>query len=282
MRILDLALKNITQVFRDKMSFLFLLIMPLVFTFFMGFVFGAGAAEEDIRLPIGWFNQDEGGMLSSRLESMIAESGVLRLEVVDDLTSANEQVRQGELAGIVVLPQGYSEATMSGGSARLTLITDETTVNGQTVRETIRPLVVRLLSAGEISRLSMAYQESSPQAQEAAVNAAVQAWNNPKLSIQVTPLYAPGSQAGEAANPYNQMSPGMMVQFVLFGLVASGMVLVHERKNRTLQRMMTTSIDRTSIIGGHVLAMFAITLVQEMILVGFGQLLLGVEYFRQP
>jgi ABC-2 type transport system permease protein len=74
----------------------------------------------------------------------------------------------------------------------------------------------------------------------------------------------------------------MMVQFVLFGLVASGMGLVHERKNRTLQRMMTTSMDRASIIGGYVLSMFAITLVQEMILVGFGQLLLGVDYLRQP
>jgi ABC-2 type transport system permease protein len=163
----------------------------------------------------------------------------------------------------------------------LTLIADETTVNGQTVRETMRPLVVRLLSAAEISRLSMAYQDS-PQAQEAAVDATVQAWNSPKLSIQVTPLYAAGSQTEETANPYNQMSPGMMVQFVLFGLVASGMVLVNERKNRTLQRMMTTSMDRASIIGGHVLSMFAITLVQEMILVGFGQLLLGVDYLRQP
>jgi ABC-2 type transport system permease protein len=282
MRIIDLAVKNITQVFRDKMSFLFLLIMPLVFTFFMGFVFGAGAAEEDTRLPTGWFNQDKGGMLTSRLESMIDESGILRLEVVEDLTSANEKVRQGELAGIVVVPQGFSATTLSGGSARLTLIADETTVNGQTVRETMRPLVVRLLSAGEISRLSMAYQESSPQAQEAAVDAAVQAWNNPKLSIQVKPLYAAGSHAEKAANPYNQMSPGMMVQFVLFGLVASGMVLVHERKNRTLQRMMTTSMDRATIIGGHVLSMFAITLLQEMILVGFGQLLLGVDYLRQP
>ncbi|MEN4043174.1 MAG: hypothetical protein ROW39_12550, partial [Anaerolineaceae bacterium] len=61
MRIFDLALKNITQILRDKMSFLFLLAMPLVFTFFMGFVFGAGAAEQDTRLPVGWHNQDTGG-----------------------------------------------------------------------------------------------------------------------------------------------------------------------------------------------------------------------------
>jgi ABC-2 type transport system permease protein len=283
MRVLDLAIKNMTQVFRDKMSFLFLLMMPLVFTFFMGFVFGAGAAEEDTRLPVGWLNEDRGGMLSIRLQQMIDEAGVLRLEAVDNLDSANEQVRKGELAGIISVPEGYSQTTLSGGSSRLTLIADETSPNGQAVREIVRPLVVRMLSAAEISQLSMANLESNnSQAQETALDAAVQAWSSPKLGVSVTPVYPAGSQPEETANPYNQMSPGMMVQFVLFGLVASGMVLVNERKSRTLQRMMTTSMDRASIIGGHFLSIFAITLVQEIILVGFGQVLFGVNYLREP
>jgi ABC-2 type transport system permease protein len=283
MRILDLALKNISQVLRDKMAFLFLLIMPLVFTFFMGFVFGAGAAEQDTRLPLGWLNQDEGSALSMQLENMLDSSDVLHLIRVDDLEGANERVRQGELAGAVIVPAGFSEATLAGGSARLTLIADETTPNGQAVRETVRPLVVRLLSAAEISRLSLQNMHSDdPQNQAIVLDAAVQAWNNPKLNVRVSPVMAAGNTGEEAANPYNQMSPGMMVQFVLFGLITSGMVLVNERKSRTLQRMMTTSMGRSSIIAGHVLSMFIITLLQEAILVGFGQLLLGVDYLRQP
>jgi ABC-2 type transport system permease protein len=280
MRILDLAFKNISQIFRDKMAFLFLLIMPLVFTFFMGFVFGAGAAEEDNRLPVGWLNQDAEGLMSTHLERMLADSEVVRLETVESLERANEQVRKGELAGAVIVPAGFSQTTLSGGSARLALIADETSPNGQAVRETVRPLIVRLLSAGEISRLSITNQ--SPSGQAAALDAAVQAWSSPKLDIEVVPVYAPGSETEERANPYNQMSPGMLVQFVLFGLVTSGMVLVNERKDRTLQRMLTTSMNRTSIIAGHVLSMFTITLMQQIILVAFGQFLLGVDYLRQP
>ncbi|HSV85958.1 MAG TPA: ABC transporter permease [Levilinea sp.] len=280
MRILDLAFKNISQIFRDKMAFLFLLVMPLVFTFFMGFVFGAGAAEEDTRLPVGWLNQDAGGLMSAHLERMLADSEVVRLEPVESLESANEQARNGELAGAVIVPAGFSQTTLSGGSARITLIADESSSNAQAVRETVRPLVVRLLSAGKISRLSIANQ--SPNGQAAALDAAVQAWSSPKLDIEVMPVYAAGSETEERANPYNQMSPGMLVQFVLFGLVTSGMLLVNERKDRTLQRMLTTSMNRAGIIAGHVLSMFFITLMQQVILVAFGQFLLGVDYLRQP
>jgi ABC-2 type transport system permease protein len=147
----------------------------------------------------------------------------------------------------------------------------------------VRPLIIRLLSAAEISRFRIQYNESSePPSQAAALDAAVLAWNNPKLGIGMKPVTAAGGAVEAAANPYNQMSPGMMVQFVLFGLVTSGMVLVNERKSRTLQRMMTTSMDRASIIGGHVLSMFAITFMQMVILVAFGQLLLDVNYMAQP
>jgi ABC-2 type transport system permease protein len=41
-------------------------------------------------------------------------------------------------------------------------------------------------------------------------------------------------------------------------------------------------MDRSSIIAGHILSMFTITLVQQVILVIFGQALLGVDYLRQP
>jgi ABC-2 type transport system permease protein len=280
MRIIDLALKNMSQILRDKMAFLFLLIMPLVFTFFMGFVFGAGAAEEDTRLPLGWLNEDPDGLLSTELEGMLASSDVLRLEPVDSRERASEQVRSGTLAGVLIIPADFSETTLSGGRARLILIADEGSPNGQAVRESVRPLVVRLLSAGEISQLSVAHNGQHGQA--AALDAAVQAWSDPKLGIEVQPVYAAGSAAEERANPYNQMSPGMMVQFVLFGLVTSGMVLVHERKDRTLQRMLTTAMPRAGIIAGHVLSMFAITFMQMVILIAFGQLLLGVDYLRQP
>jgi ABC-2 type transport system permease protein len=74
----------------------------------------------------------------------------------------------------------------------------------------------------------------------------------------------------------------MLVQFAIFGLITSAMILVAERNSRTLRRLLATPISRTSIIGGHVCAMFLIVFLQEAILVACGQFLFGVRYLDAP
>jgi ABC-2 type transport system permease protein len=83
-------------------------------------------------------------------------------------------------------------------------------------------------------------------------------------------------------NPYNQASPGILVMFAIFGLVTSGQILVQERKTRTLQRMITTSMRAWQIVAGHMLAMFGVVFVQVVLLVVFGQFVLGVNYIQVP
>jgi ABC-2 type transport system permease protein len=74
----------------------------------------------------------------------------------------------------------------------------------------------------------------------------------------------------------------MMVQFSIFGLITSAMVLVLERKSGTLQRLLSSPIRRYEVIAGHVLAMFCIVFAQQLILVLVGQFVFGVNYARQP
>ncbi len=83
-------------------------------------------------------------------------------------------------------------------------------------------------------------------------------------------------------NPYNQASPGILVQFAIFGLVTSAQILVQERKTRTLQRLITTAMRPWQIVAGHMLAMFTIVFLQMLMLVLFGQWVLKVDYLREP
>lgn len=45
---------------------------------------------------------------------------------------------------------------------------------------------------------------------------------------------------------------------------------------------MTTTVKRSEIIAGHVLGMFIVVFIQEMVLAAFGQILFGVNYLREP
>jgi ABC-2 type transport system permease protein len=60
------------------------------------------------------------------------------------------------------------------------------------------------------------------------------------------------------------------------------MVLAVERKAGALQRTLTTPLSRGQIIAGHLLAMFALVFVQEVLLVLLGQFAFGVNYLSAP
>lgn len=73
-----------------------------------------------------------------------------------------------------------------------------------------------------------------------------------------------------------------MVQFVMMGVIGMAEIIVVERKSRTMQRMLTTSISRLGIILGHFLAILVLGLAQVVLMIGFGDLVLDVGYMRKP
>jgi ABC-2 type transport system permease protein len=295
MRVIDVALKDLLQVVRDWKSALFLVIMPIIFTFFFGLIYGGIGGEDDPRLPVGLINHDQAGVLSTSLQSMLEASDTIRPVLLegDEADKVTDSVRDEDLAAAVIVPDGFSEQTLRlGEEARLTIIVDQSTQAGQTAMNAVQAAVTRLLGTIQTARISAeAYEaqrafedEGARQAYvDEALALASEAWQQPPLTVAVEQSGATDGDEEEAVwNPYAHASAGMIVQFVVFGLNTSAMVLVLERKSRTLQRMLTTATTRTEVIAGHVLAMFVVIFLQQVLLVAFGQLAFGVGYMREP
>lgn len=289
MRLIDLAIKDLTQIIRDRLTLLFLLIMPVAFTFFFGFVFG-DQKETDTRLPVGLVNQDGPGVLAESFEQLLADSDTVRLVAVGDPDLLEQQLLDGDLAAGVVIPAGYSDAVLQGMSPRLSIILDEQTPNGQTARHALQTAITRLLGAAEMARLGadayeaqvgFAGEEDRREFMADVVRRSVDAWREPPLTTAVTSAALSSKNVGEG-NPYNQFSPGMIVQFAIFGLTQAGIVLVIERKSGAMQRLLTTPLRKAELIGGHLLSIFIMVFVQQVLLVAFGQIALGVNYLREP
>lgn len=289
MRIIDLALKDLSQVFRDKRSLMFLVAMPILFTFFMGFAYKSGKDEDatqDTRIPLGWVNNDPNGYVSGQLFEMLSNSDSVRLV---ELTSEamDESIRKGEAVGALIVPAGYSEQVTAGKDAQLALVTDTSSAQGQSLFQLVRTSVTKVMSAVEIARLSAETVGKPNDASELTESfaSASQAWSEAdSASLVKVELVMEESFLGDwyGDNPYNQASPGILVQFAIMGLVASGQILVQERKTRTLQRLMSTAMRPWEIVAGHTLAMFAVVFAQIALLVVFGQLALSVDYLRAP
>lgn len=289
MRILDLALKDLQQIVREKQAAIFLVIMPIVFTAFMGFAFNQGGSETDPRLPIGFVDQDQ-STLSAEFYSLLQASTVVRPEVVkgDALDQAETHVRQNKLAGVVIVPLGFG--SRSAADLNVTLVTDMQATAGHTVRNAIQTALVRVMGAvkiaeigvDELAQIKPFESETARQAaQAAATTHAISAWSDSPVTISIEKATALKTEQ-KSTSGFAQSSPGMIVQFAIMGLVTSASILVLERKTRTLSRLLTTSMKRWEIIAGHMLAMFTIVFAQVTLLVLVGQFLFGVNYLREP
>src|SRR5574342_614660 len=108
-RILDIALKDLMQLLRDFKTFMFLLIMPIIFTFLFGFAFGGfGGGNSDSRLPVGYISQDDHWVTDS-LHDLLDKSEVIRLaeNIFRSPTDLEKLVADGNLAAAIIVPDGY-------------------------------------------------------------------------------------------------------------------------------------------------------------------------------
>ena len=297
MRILVLAYKDLLQILKDWKSGLFLLVMPILFTLFFGFIFGGSSnskPEVDPRLPVGVINRD-GGSLASSLEKLLEDSEVIRPVVLDgqEAEQVNQMVEDGDLAAVVTIPNGYTTQLLADQPLMLEVLVTTSQPAGQTTSRAIETVTGRLLGAVEAAHIAINAVESRNGPMDAPVRQpilednlaqAISAWEEPALTVVVEKATGEALQDPEAISlsGFAQASSGMMVQFSIFGLITSAMVLVLERKSGTLQRLMSSPIRQMEVIAGHVVAMFLVIFTQQLILVLLGQFVFGVNYLRQP
>jgi ABC-2 type transport system permease protein len=281
-RILDIAFNDIRQLMRDRMTFMFLLVMPIAFTLLFGYAFGAfGGGPSDTRLPVGYLDLD-GSSLSKRLHGLLAASRVVRLDEDTRRTPADlDQLVAGDkLPAAVVVPAGYGKEMLSGKTARLSLIADTGSTAGTTIEAEILSAANRLDGAVHTAAITeLVTQGRAPFAH--ALDSAIAAWDEPPIAIAETTSSAVHKEGGEGGDMgFAHTSPAFMLQFAIAGLLTAAQMVVTERKSRALQRLLTTATRRVHILLGHYTAMLTLILAQFVLLLLFGWLVLKVDYVR--
>jgi len=281
-RILDIAFKDLLQLSRDFKTFMFLLLMPIIFTFLFGFAFGGfGGGVSDSRLPVGYLSQDNHWVTNS-LHDVLSGSEVIRLDenAFRSASDLEQLVADGDLAAVIIVPKGYGKGFLKGRTSRLIVITDPNTTAWTTVQAELLSLVSRLDGA---VRTATVIEQSGAEGTSFnyTFKQTLAAWDEPPIAIQETT-----SQALKSAKNNNgamaHTAPGMMLQFAIAGLLTAAQIIVTERKSLTLQRLLTTSTRRFHIVVGHYLAILFMIFAQFLILIAFAQLVLKVDYLRVP
>ena len=282
-----LARKDLQQTVRDRLSFVFILVMPLAFTLFFGLLFGANSSVD--KLPLAVADAD-GGAAARQLVAALDKSTVVRV-APESAAQLEQEIADNKVAAGLVIPAGYSQAVADGEQARLTIVATEGSSGASTAASEIRTLAGDQVTVELASRAAVDALGIKPGQQSQAGVPGYDAARQQVRPVVAQALASPAAgtkivEAGTAANQtpsgFVLSSPGMMVNFVLFSLMTAGVALIVERQNGTLQRLMTTRLRRRQLIGGKVGGMFLITFAQQVILLGVAQLFFGVDYLRDP
>jgi ABC-2 type transport system permease protein len=280
-RIIDIALKDLTQLARDFKTFMFLLLMPILFTFLFGYAFGGFSGPSDSRLPVGYLDQDD-SWFSQTLHNQLSGSDIIRLDENETRAYPDLEllVANGDLAAVIIVPERYGATFLKGKNPRLIAIADTGTTAWTTVEAEVMATLSRLDSAVrtatildeiDADRMPFGY----------AFEQSLDAWDEPPIAVHETTSSAVEATS-DSLSALAHTAPGMMLQFAIAGLLTSAQVIVAERKSRTLQRLLTTAARRFDILLGHYLAIFSLIFSQFLVLMTFGQFILGVNYLRAP
>jgi ABC-2 type transport system permease protein len=281
-RILDIAAKDLLQLRRDSKTFLFLLVMPIIFTFLLGFAFGAfSSGPSDSRLPVGYLDQDN-SRVSRDLRDVLAASDVVRLDENTSRSPAalDKLVADHTLAAAIIVWHGYGKAMLEDKTSRLTVIADTSTSVWTTIQAELLSRASRLDDAVRTATI-LEQIDSQRMPFTYGLKQSLKAWETPP--IEVVEITSPViRKSSGSSGTLAHFAPGMMLQFAIAGLMTAAQVIVSERKSRTFQRLLTTATRPIQILLGHYLAILVMIFIEFLLLILFGQIVLSIDYFRLP
>jgi len=279
--IIDIAANDLLQMSRDRSTYLFFLVMPVVFTFLFGYAFGGFSSGGDPRLLVGFQDQD-GSDLSQELYDLLDDSKIIRLVDRSSLSAEDLQteVGDGDLAAAIIVPSGYGHGLLYGHPPKVILIADTGSSVGTSIQSELLTAYIHLESA---VRTAIILEDVAPERTpyDHTLKEVLIAWQDPPISV-VDRTSSAIEQQDDSNEALAHTAPGMMLQFAIAGLLVSAQVIVSERKSRTLQRLLTTASARSHILIGHYLAIFTLIFSQFLVLLAFGQIFLKLNYLSEP
>ncbi len=263
---LRIAWKDLTELFRNRLGLVLLVVMPLFMMVMVGFIYPSnGSTLSD--LPIGLVNEDSSYNNSTipsqtfimGLQAFNSQTNMLKLSNVSTIDDIKVMVQRGELNGGIIIPSNFSESIMTGQQGILIIMSDQS--NPQ-----ISATVQAALSAVfDQMGTQLAIQKVQP------LNA-----TNP---LAIVKPYNVQSQGVVSGNPsyFDFIAPGIMAMTVMMSVMTGLPVAISQEKEiGTMDGMMVAPINRLSIILGKTIGQTARGLIQGAIILVLAVGLFGV------
>jgi ABC-2 type transport system permease protein len=256
-----IALKDLTELFRNRLGLVLLIVMPLFMMVMVGFIYPSNSTLTDLK--VGFVNEDAGfngvfapsqGFIDG-LNTINNQSHLLILTNVSNETDITDMVQRGQLQGGIILPSNFSESLMTGKQGTLIIVSDDS--NPQisiTIQSALR---------GVFDAMGTALAQQNLNTTNIAV-------------IKPFNVQTQGVVSGDPSY-FDFIAPGIMAMTVMMSVMTGLPVAISQEKEiGTMDGMMVAPINRLSILMGKTMAQTARGLIQGVIILALAIGIFGV------
>jgi len=282
-KILAIAWKDTRIRFTGWFDWVFFLGLPIVFTVVLAGGTG-GSADARVRLVVV---DQAGSPLSANLIAALAKSEAVRPDVQPSDT-ADSQFTQRRVSAVLVIPPEFDLAHLEQGSIQLELRQQPNNMNAVVAQRAVQAAISRVGSAVDIANSSVAEAEGiKPFESEAAR----QTYFETALQQAQTLMEQAPSRISQAKgatqdpieyDPRANSSAGQLITWVFVPLIAISSMFAGERLQGTLRRLLITPTHKATYLIGTIAGQVATALVQMLLLVGFGIVVMKVNWGHAP
>jgi len=256
---LRIAQKDLTELFRNRLGLVLLILMPLFMMVMIGFIYPSNNTLSNV--PVALANQDapfHNSTVGSQafltvLQGINNSTGMLTITNATGTDEIKDLVQKGNVEGGIVIPSNFTESILNGEQGVIIIVTDQS-----------NPQVSATIQAA----LSVVFDQMGTMLAQQNVqrlNPAVNASN----SLAIVKPYSVQTVGVVSGTPsyFDFIAPGIMAMTVMMSVMTGLPVAISQEKEiGTLDGMMVAPINRLSIILGKTLAQTARGLLQGAII----------------
>lgn len=265
-----IARKDLTELFRNRLGLVLLIVMPLFMMVMVGFIYPSSNTSIS-NMPVGIVNLDQGynnvtlpsQAFITGLTQINTQTNMMKITNVTSVADLKSDIQNGVVDGGVIIPSNFSASVMSGQQGTLTIMTDQ---SNPTISEELQASL-----SGVFNEMSTLLAEHNVQSLSSNVAA-----NESLAMVQPYTVQTEGVVPGSSSY-FNFIAPGMVMLTVLFSVMTGLPVAIsQEREVGTMDGMMVAPINRLSIILGKALGQTGRGLIQGVIVIALALGIFGV------
>ncbi len=246
-RILAQARKELTQIFRDRLTVALALVLPLILLLMYGKAISFSV--KDVAIYVADFDQTP---RSRAYIEALAASRTFRLVALPEGLRAEDALAAEVVRAVVTIPGHFERDLARGRNAEVQWLIDATDANTANILRGNAAAVTQAFGQGNITAT-------------APVQAEVRLWYNP----------------GRESDKY--IGPGAVaVVLALFPPLLAALAMSREHEHKTILQVYVSSISAWEFILGKTLAYVVIALAEFVLVVALGMLAFGLRFVGDP